>query len=104
MKQLLHKIDRALSTTGLSNHFNGNIFSSYVIGSWKPDPGIFLHAAQKMGFKPHECAVVEDSHVGIAAAKSAGMLSVLYDPDGIHESIESARKIRHMRQLKSAII
>lgn len=99
----LEKIDRALSITGLSTHFNGCVFSSYIIGSWKPDPDIFLHAAREMGFEPNECAVVEDSPLGIAAAKLAGMFSVLYDPDGIHESIESATKIQHMRQLKSAI-
>lgn len=99
----LQKIDRALSIAGLSNHFNGNIYSSYIIGSWKPDPGIFLHAAKEMGFEPYECAVVEDSPVGITAARSAGMHSVLYDPGGIHELVKSASKIRHMRQLKSAI-
>jgi len=99
----LQKIGRALSVAGLSHHFNGKIFSSYVIESWKPDPGIFLHAAREMGFQPHECAVVEDSPVGIAAAKSAGMFSVLYDPSGKQESVENTNRIRHMRQLKSAI-
>ncbi len=99
----IEKINKALSITGLSRYFNGNIYSSYRVGSWKPDPGIFLHAARDMGFQPYECAVVEDSPLGIAAAQSAGMFSVLYDPNGIHKTVESTIKIQHMRELKVAI-
>lgn len=97
------KIDKALSISGLSKHFDGNIFSSYVVGSWKPDPGIFLHAAKAMGFHPIECAVVEDSPVGILAAKSAGTRPILYDPNGIHDPALCSYTIRHMRGLQSAI-
>lgn len=99
----LEKIIKALSTTGLLNYFNGNLFSSYDVGSWKPDPGIFLHAASQMGFQPHECVVVEDSPAGISAAKSAGMLAVLYDPNEIHTSINGVRKIRYMGNLQNVI-
>ena len=38
----------------------------------KPDPEIFLAAAQKLGLKPEECLVVEDAVNGVKAAKSAG--------------------------------
>ena len=48
------------------------MFSSYEIGSWKPDPEIFIYAARQMGFTPGECAVVEDSVDGIYAAKNGG--------------------------------
>ncbi|WP_349643399.1 HAD-IA family hydrolase [Bradyrhizobium betae] len=41
--------------------------------SWKPDLGLFLHAAQTMGVHPSRCIVVEDSVSGIHAAKAAGM-------------------------------
>jgi len=99
----IEKINKALRIAGLSDYFNGKLFSSYDVSSWKPDPGIFLHAAKEMGFQPNECAVVEDSPIGISAAKSAGMFSVLYDPHDIHHSINNAYKIRHMDQLQSAI-
>ena len=98
----LEKIHTSLSITGLTKYFQGHIFSSYAIGSWKPDPGIFLHAASEMGFEPHECAVVEDSPVGIEAANSAGMFSVLYDPDDIHDSVQSTVTIQHLRELNGA--
>jgi len=60
--------------------FGDNIFSSYEIGSWKPEPGLFLHAANVMGFAPPRCVVVEDSEVGMQAATAAGMRSLQYTP------------------------
>lgn len=99
----LDKIKKALKVTGLSNHFNENLFSAYEINAWKPDPDIYLHAAKKMGFKPSECAVVEDSRVGIMAAKSAGMFPVLYDPNDRHYSIKGVCKIQHMDQLHNLV-
>ncbi len=99
----LEKIIKALSIVGILGHFNGNLYSSYDIDSWKPDPDIFLHAAKEMGFKPNECAVVEDSPVGVTAAKSAGMFAVLYDPHEIHKTINGVKRIQHMRHLKNAI-
>ncbi len=66
------KIRLNLTVTGLIQHFEGRIFSSYDIGSWKPDPQIFEHAAQTMGFEPGECAVIEDSLSGIQAGIAGG--------------------------------
>ena len=66
------KIRLNLTVTNLIKKFEGRIFSSYEIGSWKPEPGIFLHAAKAMGFLPHECVVVEDSDAGIKAAAAGG--------------------------------
>jgi HAD superfamily hydrolase (TIGR01509 family) len=39
----------------------------------KPAPDIFLLAAEKLGFEPHHCLVIEDSAHGVASAKAAGM-------------------------------
>ena len=68
----VNKIELNLTTTKLIDYFDGRIFSCYEIQSWKPDPGIYLHAAKEMGFSPHECAVIEDSVFGIQAAKAGG--------------------------------
>lgn len=67
-----NKIKLNLKTTNLSHYFNDNIFSCYEINSWKPEPDIFLHAANMMGFKPEECVVIEDSLPGVTAAKAGG--------------------------------
>lgn len=76
------KIRDALGVTGLREYFGERFFSSYVVQSWKPDPGLFLHAAAAMGFAPKRCIVVEDSAVGLRAAKGAGMRSLQYTPHG----------------------
>lgn len=68
------KIRSALAKTRLTEFFEDRIFSSYDVGHWKPDPGLFLHAAEKMDVSPENCVVVEDSAVGISAALSAGMV------------------------------
>ena len=78
----LPKIEQSLSLTGLAQYFGSNLFSSYEIRTWKPDPGLFLHAAKEMGYAPGECIVVEDSEIGISAAAAAGMNSILYSPTG----------------------
>ena len=69
----MSKLTHALGLTKLLSHFEGRIFSAYEVGSWKPDPGLFLHAAQTLGVHPSRCVVVEDSLSGIHAAKAAGM-------------------------------
>lgn len=39
----------------------------------KPDPEIYIYTAGKLGVKPEECLVIEDSTVGMTAAHNAGM-------------------------------
>lgn len=42
----------------------------------KPDPQIFLLAADRLGVDPNRCVVIEDAPAGIEAAKAAGMTAV----------------------------
>ncbi len=67
-----NKIKHNLKLTGLLPYFEGNIFSCYDINKWKPEPEIFLYAAKTMGFSVDECLVIEDTPIGIKAAKSGG--------------------------------
>ena len=67
------KMEVTLRIAGLLEHFAGRIVSAYEVGVWKPDPGLFLHAARFLGTPPERCAVVEDSGYGIAAGVAAGM-------------------------------
>ncbi|OUL19691.1 HAD-IA family hydrolase [Nostoc sp. 106C] len=93
------KIRQALNVTNLSHYFGVDaerlvvrhrLFSSYDVGSWKPAPGLFLYAADKMGFSPESCVVIEDSDVGIQAAYSAGIYALKYS----HE--EGAEEQNHV--------
>jgi beta-phosphoglucomutase len=47
-----------------------------MISRSKPDPEIFLLAADKLGLPPGECLVFEDAEAGVEAAKAAGMKCV----------------------------
>jgi HAD superfamily hydrolase (TIGR01509 family) len=42
----------------------------------KPEPGPYLEAAHRLGVYPGECSAAEDSTVGVASAKAAGMWTV----------------------------
>jgi HAD superfamily hydrolase (TIGR01509 family) len=75
------KIRHSLTLTELLPFFDPNIFSSYEVEIWKPDPGLFLHAAQQMGVHPSRCLVIEDSEVGIVAARTAGMRVLQFCPN-----------------------
>ncbi|MEG2101724.1 HAD family hydrolase [Flavobacterium sp. FlaQc-28] len=68
----VEKIRLNLEVAGLLNKFENKLFSSYQIGSWKPEPGIFLHAAKEMGFDVKDCIVVEDSVAGVRAGIDGG--------------------------------
>ena len=48
------KIRLNLELTGLWPYFESNIFSCYTIQKWKPNPAVFLWAAESMGFQPSE--------------------------------------------------
>ncbi|WP_438292399.1 HAD family hydrolase [Streptomyces sp. HUAS TT7] len=60
--------------TGLDEWFEDEwVFSSEDVGRGKPAPDLFLHAAERMGVAPERCVVVEDSRLGVQAARAAGM-------------------------------
>jgi HAD superfamily hydrolase (TIGR01509 family) len=68
-------VTASLKSLGLAEKFKVLVCAGdYIKG--KPDPEPFLLAAERLGVKPRTCLVFEDSEMGIAAAKAAGMASV----------------------------
>ena len=59
----------------------------------KPDPEIFLKAAEKVGMTPEECLVLEDSEYGLLAASRAGMKAICI-PDMKYPEDSSGAVIR----------
>lgn len=101
----LKKIQQALQVSGLDVYFTGCIFSSYEVGSWKPEPGLFRFAARSMGFQPGQCAVVEDSEAGIDAAIAAGMAAFQFMADDTSAyRKENTRVFSDMRQLPPLLL
>ncbi len=70
--------------TGVLPYLDGFVCGDEVNKS-KPDPEIFVKAAQKLGVQPEECIILEDSFHGIEAAHAAGgtvvMVPDLQQPD-----------------------
>ena len=95
----LAKIKHSLRITGLAEYFGSNLFSAYEIETWKPEPGLFLHAAREMGFKPEECVVIEDSLTGVEAAKSAEMVVLHFSSEPIVPNGKTYRSFDDMADL-----
>lgn len=58
-----------LNITGLFDA----IVDGNSVSKAKPDPEVFLKAAEKLGIHPSECFVFEDAQAGVEGAKRAGM-------------------------------
>jgi HAD superfamily hydrolase (TIGR01509 family) len=98
------KIQLCLETVGLIHHFDESvIFSAYQIKRWKPEPDLFLMAAERMQVAPQHCAVVEDSVFGIKAGLAAGMQVYGYDPHenltGQFENVQLVRSLSELQRL-----
>lgn len=79
----------------------GRMFSGQTLGTPKPDPGLWLHAARALDAEPARCTVVEDSPTGARAARAAGMRCLAYAPrgDGAAMIREGALPFRAMADL-----
>jgi len=82
------KMHITLGKTGLLPYFEKAIFSAYEINHWKPDPALFLHAAQHFSVKPEKCVVIEDSQQGVLAAHRAQMPCLAFAPHGYDAALE----------------
>jgi len=63
----------SLEITGLAPFFGDRLFTASQVSNGKPAPDLFLFAAERMGFAPRRCLVIEDSLPGVRAARAAGM-------------------------------
>jgi HAD superfamily hydrolase (TIGR01509 family) len=68
-------IEAILTRLGIRDAFALIVDGSEVVNG-KPDPEAYLVTARKLGVNASECVVFEDSHVGVVAAKRAGMYCI----------------------------
>ena len=97
-----HKIAMAIATSGIQvnidfmfNHvpikkYFKKIVNSRDVSKGKPDPEIFLKAAEVLHIPTENCIVFEDSIAGVRAGKSAGMkvvaLTTTHTPEELKEA------------------
>lgn len=63
----------ALRAAGLADRFDGRYWGAEDVARGKPAPDLFLLASTRMGVAPAKCVVIEDSDLGVEAARAADM-------------------------------
>lgn len=85
-------IELCLNLFGCFDRF-GAIVTGQDVTRGKPDPQVFLLAAEKLDVTPPNCAVVEDALHGVEAANRAGMASIALTGTATREQLSHARNI-----------
>jgi len=73
-----------------------NLFTVDMVEKGKPAPDLFLFAAKKMGEKPEDCVVIEDSIVGMQAGLNAGMEVVAFLGSEIYNNDKYLKKVKDL--------
>lgn len=84
-KMIRHHLDN----WGLTHYFSAIVSGQHVTHS-KPDPEIFLLAAERLGVRPERCLVLEDSYNGVRAGAAGGFVTVMV-PDMMQPDEEMRR-------------
>lgn len=86
------EVDLITREFGINNEFKITVSGSDV-KKGKPDPEPYLITADRLGFKPSECVVIEDSRSGVISAKAAGMYVVAITTTHKSGQLEMADRI-----------
>lgn len=86
---LPQQIEANLQKAGIIGYFS-EIVSGTEVEHGKPAPDIFLRAAERIGCRPQECFVFEDSENGVRAGDAAGCVTIMV-PDLIASSPQIQR-------------
>lgn len=87
-------VEHTLNILPLNNYFKEHIYHiDHVNRVCKPNPDVFLHAAQKLNVDPTKCIVIEDSAHGIKAAKAAGMYCIGINTGNDKHTLQEADQI-----------
>jgi len=85
-------IDLVIGELNLEGFFDCIVFGREVSES-KPSPQIYLLAAEKLEVTPKDCVVIEDSPLGVNAAKNAGMQCLAISNTHPRQELEEADKV-----------
>jgi beta-phosphoglucomutase len=85
-------VQLTLDCLGCSELFTAQVTGGDVTHG-KPDPQVFLLAAQRLGVPPGRCVVVEDASAGVEAANRAEMASIGLIGTATREQLSHARLV-----------
>lgn len=79
----------------------GNLLDAYLgaedVTRGKPDPEVFLSAAERLGVARERCVVVEDAAAGIEAARRAGMANIGVGDDSLGDADVLVRSLADLK-------
>jgi len=96
------RVEQTLEKLRLAKRFRAVVTGDDVV-KHKPDPAVFLMAAQEMGVRAESILVCEDAAVGVIAAKSAGMKCLGIAVEGREAQLRQAgadRVVRDFREVR----
>lgn len=86
-----------LETVGINKLFDETrVFTADMVEHGKPEPQLFLLAAETMGEKPENCVVIEDSIAGMTAGLRAGMTTVAFIGGELNNNQENIANIKKL--------
>jgi len=88
------KMQLVMEESGLDKYFTVFVTGEEV-QQGKPDPGIFLLAADRLGVEPSKCLVLEDAAHGVQAAKAAGMKCIAITSTHSENDLSQADLVIH---------
>ena len=88
------KTELKIKNVGIQKYFPPEkVFTADLVEYGKPEPDLFLLAADTLGFKTQNCIVVEDSIAGLTAAKKAKMNLIAFVKYDSKAYIEEIKKL-----------
>ena len=108
----MNHITNNMEKTGLAKYID-KLASGAEVENGKPAPDVFLLAAERLGVKPEECLVLEDSKAGVTAGSTAGakviMVPDMFEPDEVckekaYEIVENLGEVIKLLDISNKII
>ena len=103
---LSERVFKQLKQANIESFFNAIVCRDEVKET-KPNPDIFLKAADKLSISPEQCIVIEDSNAGIEAAFNAGMIPIhVVDLKKADEKILSSayKSFNNLNEIRSELM
>lgn len=99
----LDLIEKCTEECDIRKYFD-YIVSGEQFKNSKPDPEIYLHAAEVFGYQPEECLVIEDAKLGIEAGVNAGMKVIaLHNPKFMQDQSKASWQSETMSGIQTII-
>jgi putative hydrolase of the HAD superfamily len=100
----LPSIGPTLYHAGLDPAWFSVLISSATLGTRKPDPVVYLAAADALGVPPAACAVVDDLPKNIEGALAVGMRGILLDREHAHDQCTTLERIPSLHHLAELLL